>query len=90
MNKTLFLLLLTMAFIAIKSEFKSYSEHSFSEGETLLYDDRETYCMLLTTSEDYTHCCYMELDEQQVYKEITDDAYENIKRYKKYFKRNKR
>ena len=86
MNKTLFLLLLTVAFIAIKSEFKMCDQHSFSEEETLLYDDRETYCMLLSTSEDHTHCCYMELDDYQICKEITDDAYENIKRYKKFLR----
>ena len=87
MDKTFFVVLLAIIFISIKSEFdlcsdiKSFPEGVNSEG------DKEDYCMIFSTDGDNTHCCYFRTKELgEMCKQITDDAYENIKRYKVYLK----
>ena len=48
----------------------------------------EDVCRMYPTSVDYTHCCYFEADNQAYTgcTPITDDQYENIKRFKSFFK----
>ena len=52
-------------------------------------EDEEDICSSLTpTGKGYTHCCYMETNDQSNQingcVELTDDEYENIGRYIKY------
>ena len=51
-------------------------------------EDRINYCRIRTTNEDYTHCCYFKSDSNDGGKcmELTDDQYENIKKFKNYLK----
>ena len=53
----------------------------------LLDSYEEDYCSSLQTSPEFTHCCYFESKNgiNGCY-QITDDAYENIVRYKKYLR----
>ena len=46
----------------------------------------EDYCRMFPTPVNYTHCCYFKSDVLNECRPITDDQYENIKRYKKYMK----
>ena len=57
-------------------------------GEVSLANPDEDICRMYPTPENYTHCCYFEYDGVQKCKSLTDDQYENIKRYKKYLKQN--
>ena len=85
MKKAFLIILVALTFIAVNSEFHLCSDYSFSN----LGDDtdlKEDYCRVLSTSTDKTHCCYLRIDNAESCKEISDDAYENIKRYKKFLK----
>ena len=85
MKKAFLIILVALTFIAVNSEFHLCEHFSFSHID----DDsdlREDYCRVLSTSTDKTHCCYFRNDTGESCKEISDDAYENIKRYKKYLK----
>ena len=87
MKKAFLLILLALTIIAVKSEFHLCNEYSF----TNLGDDKdvlEDYCRILSTSQDKTHCCLVQIEDTYACKEISDDAYENIERYKKYMKTN--
>ena len=79
MKKAFQIVMLAILLITIKSEF-DLCEHA---GGAEIDED---LCRLRTTDPDYTHCCYMELDGTGYCKQITDDAYDNIKRYKDYLK----
>ena len=46
----------------------------------------EDYCRMYPTPVNYTHCCYFKSDTLEGCQPITDDQYENIKRFKKYMK----
>ena len=49
--------------------------------------DDEEKCFYKKTQGSYTHCCYFEPSDENGYcKEITDDQYENIKKYKDYMR----
>ena len=52
----------------------------------------EDYCRMFPTPVNYTHCCYFKSDTQtdtiEGCQPITDDQYENIKRFKNYMKQN--
>ena len=48
--------------------------------------DDEDVCRMYPTSEDHTHCCYVERSGETGCKELTDDQYENVKRYKDFLK----
>ena len=90
MNKALALLLFILSIVSINSEFSGCEEVTSAELKALEDDsDRADFCRVHSLGEDYTHCCYYESekvpDGQCI--QITDDAYENIKRYKK-FKKN--
>ena len=76
MNKVVPIVILVLSFIAVKSEFSSCNTVSNPSVDN---------CRIRTTSTDKTHCCYMELNSTNgTCREISDDAYENIKSYKKY------
>ena len=81
MKKTLQIILLSLAIILIKSEFEVCERKVFS-GEI---DDSD--CQYLSTRTDKTHCCLFEAaNENPRCMEITDDEYENIKRFKNFMK----
>ena len=46
----------------------------------------EDVCRMYPTEEDYTHCCYVELSGNGKCRQLNDDQYENVKRYKDYLK----
>ena len=47
-------------------------------------DDDE--CRIYPTHMNYSHCCYVNKDGEEGCMQITDDQYENIKRFKSYYK----
>ena len=47
-------------------------------------DDDE--CRIYPTHMNYSHCCYYKSDNEEGCMQITDDQYENIKRFKSYYK----
>ena len=55
-------------------------------GEVAISNPDEDICRVYPTPENYTHCCYFELDDKAGCQAITDDQYENIKRYKNFLK----
>ena len=38
------------------------------------------------TTENYTHCCYVEMNGGGKCRQLSDDQYENVKRYKDFLK----
>ena len=46
----------------------------------------EDVCRMYPTEVDYTHCCYVEMDDGSSCRQLNDDQYENVKRYKDYLK----
>ena len=48
--------------------------------------DDEDVCRMYPTEEDYTHCCYVELSGNGKCRQLNDDQYENVKRYKDFLK----
>ena len=87
MNKAFFIILVALTIIAVNSEFHLCQDFKFDVVGSNDTDDLADYCRILSTSLDKTHCCYIEDDNGAYCGEISDDAYENIKRYKK-FKKN--
>ena len=87
MNKAIQILLLALCAIGIKSEFTECTKTSIP-AEYTKTKDMVNFCRILTTGMDRTHCCYYKSDNytEPYCREISDDAYENIKRYKKYLK----
>ena len=85
MNKAFTIILFTLCIIYIKSDFRECEQYgSFPNEDT---DDRINFCHVRTNTQDKTHCCYYRSEsEPGKCKEITDDQYENIKRYKTYLK----
>ena len=88
MNKALQIVLFALSIIAIKSEF---SECPTDVNFTNVKDsDKDDYCRIYTTTTDKTHCCYFRYTngstQYETCRQISDDAYENIKRYKDYLK----
>ena len=43
-------------------------------------------CRIYPTEINYSHCCYVNIDGDERCMQITDDQYENIKRFKSYYK----
>ena len=87
MNKAFFIILVALTIIAVNSEFHLCQDFKFDVVGSNDTDDLADYCRILSTSLDKTHCCYIEDDNGAYCGEISDDAYENIKRFKK-FKKN--
>ena len=48
--------------------------------------DDEDVCRLYPTEENYTHCCYVEMNGGGKCLQISDDQYENVNRYKDFLK----
>ena len=48
--------------------------------------DDEDVCRMYPTEENYTHCCYVEMDGGGKCRQLNDDQYENVKRYKDFLK----
>ena len=48
--------------------------------------DDEDVCRMYPTQENYTHCCYVELSGNGKCRQLNDDQYENVKRYKDFLK----
>ena len=74
------LLLLLSALLVIKISCQSDDLCTLYSGN----DVDEDVCRRLKVEKDYTHCCYI----KQLNKcwQLTDDEYENIKRFKDYAK----
>ena len=85
MKAYLQIVLLAIFFIGINGQLTSCEEFG-SQGQ-----DADT-CRMYPTSEDFTHCCYVQYEGiegdpgYQGCKELSDDQYENVKRYKNYLK----
>ena len=95
MNKAFLIILVALSIISVNSEFHRCLDYNFVqnlgvEAEAADTDDLVDYCRVLSTSTDKTHCCYVKEKigetEKRYCTEISDDAYENIKRYKKFMK----
>ena len=83
MNKAMKLVLLILSIAYINGEFGACEDSgSYGQGVELYAD----FCRIRTTEMDYTHCCYVKIDDVESCKQITDDEFDNIKRYKKYLK----
>ena len=78
MNKV-FLLLLS-ALLVIKISSQDLCEGSFASDVKV----DEDVCRRLRVETDYTHCCYIK--QLNTCWQLTDDEYENIKRFKDYAK----
>ena len=46
----------------------------------------EDICRMYPTEMDYTHCCYVEMNGNGQCRQLKDDEYENVKRYKDFLK----
>ena len=46
----------------------------------------EDICRMYPTQAYYTHCCYVEMNGSGKCRQLSDDQYENIKRYKDFLK----
>ena len=79
MNKVFLLLLSALLNIKINSE-------TLCEQYTDEQNIDEDVCRRLKVQEDYTHCCYIK--QLKRCWQLTDDEYENIKRFKDYAKHN--
>ena len=53
-----------------------------------IHGENEDVCRVYPTEINYSHCCYFTSDYQSGCMQITDDQYENIKRFKNYMKQN--
>ena len=87
MKKQLLIIVLILSIVDyIHSEFVGCD--SFSLPANASTSDKVNTCKFLTTSTDKTHCCYFisaNYTEGRCL-EMTDDQYENIKRFKTYLK----
>ena len=96
MKKAFLIILVALSIITVNSEFHLCQDYNFLQNlgvdaEAADTDDLVDYCRVLSTSVDKTHCCYVKETDSEGNKnyscrEISDDAYENIKRYKKFMK----
>ena len=79
MNKAYLFILLAIMFVCVKNEF-GMCEYGPTDSVSV------EGCRVRSTSKDKTHCCYAELDDYGQCKQLSDDEYDNIKRYKTYLK----
>ena len=87
MNKLILFGLLALLFNSINGDIACTDWMRYFNTSNL--EDEEDICSSLTpTTTGYTHCCYMETNDQSNQingcVELTDDEYENIGRYIKY------
>ena len=78
MKTYLQIILLAIFIIGINGEVEVCSQSISSPSEDV--------CRMYPTDIDYTHCCYIERDGDSYCDQLTDDQYENVKKYKKYLK----
>ena len=77
MRKLFGLILLTVSYVYVQLQVLCNETTTPSED----------YCRILPTYMDFTHCCYFEIDRGAQCRQLTDDQYENIKRYEESMKR---
>ena len=87
MKKILLVLLMALLKVKFSSQVQCLGIDSNSNSNSL----SEDYCRTLRVEVDYTHCCYVKYrdsnnNERKDCWQLTDDAYENIKRFKDYTK----
>ena len=83
MNKTLQIILFTLCIYQINGEVSLCSDIGSFPAEVTEKQDRINYCRIRTTTIDKTHCCYYSSDSNEGQcLELSDDQFENIKRYK--------
>ena len=78
--KNVFTALAALLLILIICEVKTQTLCESSNGES------EEDCMYRSTNTDATHCCYVPDDDEVTCWELTDDEYDNIKRFKDFSK----
>ena len=76
MKKVFTVLVLILIIYEDKAQVLCESSNGSSEDD----------CWLRVTNVDYTHCCYVPEDDETTCWELSDDEYENIKRFKDYSK----
>ena len=72
MKKLFRIILLTVSYVYVHLQLACNETTSPSEE----------YCRILPTYKDYTHCCFVESESTSQCRQLTDDEYENVKRYK--------
>ena len=84
MNKLILFGLLALLFNSINGDIACGRWMDYFSYQNL--EDEEDICSSLTpTGTGATHCCYMQIDDNEPScAELTDDEYENIGRYIKY------
>ena len=84
MNKLILFGLLALLFGSTSGDIACISWRDYFSYQNL--EDEEDICSSLTpTTTGYTHCCYMQIDDNEPScAELTDDQYENIGRFIKY------
>ena len=83
MNKLVLIFLFFISFNFIKGlEYGNCNETTYDEAPD------EDYCSMLSLSGEYTHCCHVSSDDDEAgyCMKLTDDQYENIVRFKKYYR----
>ena len=78
--KNVFTALAALLLILIICEVRTQTLCESSDGES------EDDCIYRSTSTDATHCCYVPEDDEVTCWELTDNEYDNIKRFKDYSK----
>ncbi len=86
MNKLILFGLLTLLFNSINGEIACEQWSSYFNQADL---DEDVCSMLVPTTTGGTHCCYVEINgNPSACSELTDDRYENIDRFIKYYEDN--
>ena len=78
--KTFQLLIFSLLIIELSTQNSGYTCEGANKDKN--FTPSEDSCMVLSTSEDNTHCCYVIYDTDSECWELSDDEYENIKRFK--------
>ena len=88
MNKLLQIILFALCIYYINGEFSVCKDITSFPDQVTDKEDRINYCRIRTTTTDKTHCCYYSDSTSEYCMEITDDQFENIKKFKNYLKNN--
>ena len=86
MNKLLQIILFALCIYYINGEFSICKDITSFPSKVSEKDDKINYCRIRTTTTDNTHCCYYKDSSSEYCRELTDDQFENIKKFKKYLK----
>ena len=85
MNKLTLILLFVLSLNFIKGlEYGNCNDTTYDEAPD------EDYCAMLKVDNEYPHCCHVSSDDDEAgyCMKLTDDQYENIVRFKKYYRDN--